>query len=98
MAVSRDLPEQLYSVSAVVEFDVLRAKLGLRAVHVVIVAQRDADRRRGEAVDVVDRRLARAAGHEGALVFERLVALRERLGLLREEVRELRVEDARLVA
>jgi hypothetical protein len=62
----------------------------------VVVAQRDADAAGGEAVDVVDGGLARAAGHQGALVLERLVLLRQSLGLLRDEVAEAGVEDAGL--
>ena len=72
--------------------------LPLRRVHVVVVAERDADAGGGEAVDVVDGGLARAAGHEGALVLERLVALREVGGLRLEEVGQAGVEDARAVA
>ena len=66
-------------------------------VHVVVVAERDADRGGGEAVYVVNGCFACPAGHQGALEVKALVSLCELLGLVIDEVSQSGMEGARAV-
>ena len=82
----------------IIDINVLGGDALFCAVHVVVIAQGNADGGGGVTVDVVNGGFAGAARHEGALVVESLVALGEAAGEVGDEVGEVGVEDAASVA
>src|ERR1043165_583485 len=88
VGVASEVEEELDHVLPVADVDVFGGDLLFVAIHVVVVAQGNADGGGNVAVDVVDGGFAGATGHERALVLEGLVALGEIVGLLGEEVGE----------
>src|SRR5688572_33453015 len=94
MEVPGGIHEERDHAPPVIDADELGAGPSARAVHVVVVAQRDAYRAGDVAEGVEDRPFAGAAGHERPLECEALPRFRQGFAALHEVIAEGTVEDA----